>query len=58
VCPACLTSLAITVATTTGAGAAATALVVRVARSFQEPREARTKPRKEAHDNVESNRLP
>jgi hypothetical protein len=33
-CPICLTSLAITVATTTGAGAAATAFAVRVRRAF------------------------
>jgi hypothetical protein len=34
-CPLCLTSLAVTVATTTGAGAAVTALAVRVVRSVQ-----------------------
>jgi hypothetical protein len=38
-CPLCLTSLAITVATTTGAGGAVTAVVVRAARSFtRDPR--------------------
>jgi hypothetical protein len=34
VCPLCLTSLAITVATTTGTGAAVTAFAVRVRRSL------------------------
>jgi hypothetical protein len=34
-CPLCLTSLAITVATTTGAGSALTALVVRATRSLK-----------------------
>jgi hypothetical protein len=33
-CPLCLTSLAVTVATTTGAGAAAVAVATRVAKSL------------------------
>jgi hypothetical protein len=55
-CPICLASLALTVASTTGAGAAATALAVRVKRSIagerepqspctEEPRGSRRLPR-------------
>lgn len=43
-CPACLTSLAITVATSTTAGAAVTALLVRAVRSIakhDKPRDAK-----------------
>ncbi len=38
-CPLCLTTLAVTVATTTGAGAAATALAVRLTRILRQSQE-------------------
>jgi hypothetical protein len=41
-CPACLASLAITVATTTGAGAAVTAFAVKVTRSWTKDPKPRT----------------
>jgi hypothetical protein len=42
VCPICLTSLAITIAATTGSGAAATAFAVRVKRSLIKDRHPET----------------
>jgi hypothetical protein len=41
-CPFCLTSLAITVATTTGGGAAASALALRLKRSLRRERRPET----------------
>jgi hypothetical protein len=41
-CPLCLTSLAITVATTTGVGATAVAVAARVAKSLVRPPEPDT----------------
>ncbi len=41
-CPICLTSLAITIAATTGSGAAATAFAVRVKRSLIKDRHSET----------------
>jgi hypothetical protein len=38
-CPLCLTTLVVTVATTTGAGAAVTALAVRISRSLRKTEE-------------------
>lgn len=55
-CPICLSSLAITIATTTGAGAVATACAVRVARVFTKNQEP--KNREECHEHVENNRQP
>ncbi len=55
-CPACLTSLALTVATTTGAGAAATAFVVRTIRAVSKNRKTDNHDREELHDHVEPNR--
>ena len=44
-CPACWSSIAITVATATSAGAGITALVVRATRRLSQP-----EPRKDRHD--------
>ncbi|HVJ91146.1 MAG TPA: hypothetical protein VM580_15190 [Labilithrix sp.] len=56
-CPACLTSLALTVATTTGAGAVATAFVVRATRSLVKKPKPTPQDRKEpTHEHVGSNR--
>jgi hypothetical protein len=41
-CPLCLATLAVTVASTTGAGAAVTALAVRVTRSVRKTRNQET----------------
>lgn len=55
-CPACLTSLALTAAVTTGAGAAVTAVVVRVKRALtQEPKTGTSTP-EPRHDHVETDR--
>jgi hypothetical protein len=56
VCPACLTSLAITVASTTGAGAAVTALVVRVTRSLTKATQSDTPTREDHHESVDARR--
>lgn len=55
-CPACLTSLAITIATTTGAGAAVTALVVRAARSLARDQQPEIQTREDRHEHVETHR--
>ena len=56
-CPACLTSLALTVATTTGAGAVATAFVVRATRSLVKKPKLAPQDREESnHEHVGSNR--
>lgn len=55
-CPACLTSLAITAATTTGAGAAVTALVVRIWRSLTKDPQPESKAREYRHERVETHR--
>jgi hypothetical protein len=57
-CPACLTSLAITVATTTGIGAAVTAFVARATRSSTQDREPNPPTRVENHEHVEAHRHP
>jgi hypothetical protein len=60
-CPICLASLALTVASTTGAGAAATALALRVRRSLagdDGTRDPSTNPNEEAHEDHEANRQP
>ncbi len=46
-CPICLTSLAITLASTTGGGAAATALALRVKRSLHKDRQPAAPAREE-----------
>ena len=55
-CPVCLASLAITVAATTGTGAAATALASRVTRSLMRTRELETPAREEPHEHEEPRR--
>jgi hypothetical protein len=59
-CPVCLTSLAVTVAASTGAGGAVTALALRIRRSLTRNRAPRSqpRPREEAHELVEANRHP
>jgi hypothetical protein len=55
-CPACLTSLALTAAATTGAGAAVTAFVVRVRRSLTRKPQPDTQSREPGHDPAETSR--
>jgi hypothetical protein len=56
-CPVCLTSLAVTVATTTGAGGAVAALALRLKRSFSPDRATEPQPRKDyPHELVETDR--
>jgi hypothetical protein len=56
-CPICLTTLAVTVATTAGAGGGATALALRIRRSFTKDREPET--RKDVdHEDLETRRQP
>jgi hypothetical protein len=52
VCPVCLTSLAVTVATAAGAGGAITSVALRIRRSFVKDREP--EPRKDPHEPVET----
>jgi hypothetical protein len=54
-CPLCLASLAVTIAATTGSGAAATALAVRVKRSLSKDRHPET-PAGETHGPQEPHR--
>jgi len=57
-CPVCLTSLAVTVATTTGAGAAISAFVVNVKRSIRAGRnpetQKQTQTQESCHERAES----
>jgi hypothetical protein len=53
-CPICLTSLAITVASTTGGGAAVTALALRVKRSLRKDRHPQPPGPEESHELEES----
>lgn len=54
-CPICLTSLAVTVATTAGAGGGVAAIALRIRRSFTKDRNH--EPRKESrHEHVEARR--
>jgi hypothetical protein len=65
-CPACLTSVAIVIATKTGAGAAVTAIVARARRSrpqdgaaslpVLEERPQEHPTREDCHGNIEANR--
>lgn len=55
-CPACLTSLALTAAATTGAGAAVTAFVVRVRRSLTLKPRPETQGQEPRHDHAETSR--
>lgn len=55
-CPACLTSLALTAAATTGAGAAVTTFVVRVKRSMTRQPRPEPQTREPRHEHVETNR--
>jgi hypothetical protein len=55
-CPICLTSLAIAVASTTGGGAAATALALRVKRSLHKDRHVEPPAREESHELEEAHR--
>jgi hypothetical protein len=53
-CPVCLTSIAITVATTAGAGGAVTALALRVKRALTEDLTTETGRRVEDSDHVDA----
>jgi hypothetical protein len=55
-CPVCLTTLAVTVATTAGASGGAAALALRIRRSFTNDREPQ--PVKDDHESVEPPRHP
>jgi hypothetical protein len=57
-CPACLASLAITVATTTGAGAAVTAFAVRVTRSWTKDPKPQNPEGDVPHERIEAHRQP
>jgi hypothetical protein len=55
-CPACLTTLVITVASTTGAGAAVTAFAVRALRSSTEAQEPETPTEEDCDEHDTTNR--
>jgi len=58
-CPICLTSLAVTVATTAGAGGGVTAIALCLRRSLTRDREHEIrKTRKDPHEAVEARRQP
>jgi hypothetical protein len=51
-CPVCLTTLAVTVATTTGASGGVAALALRIRRSLAHEG-PRAQPRKDAHESID-----
>jgi hypothetical protein len=55
-CPVCLASVALTVASTTAAGGAAAALAVRVKRALTKHGPSKSKSRKDEHDRIATHR--